>query len=75
MIVWIYRNYKLRKYLTLPLDNYFIWNIIMVAVVMAVYYSRNIILYIVGLLVAIIYSYMINKELVHKVIKKVLKKK
>ena len=75
MIVWIYRNYKLRKYLTLPLDNYFIWNIIMVAVVMAIYYSENIILYIVGLLLAITYSYIINKELVRKVIRKVFKKK
>ena len=74
LIVWIYRNYKLRKYLTLPLDNYFIWNIIVVAVVMAAYYSKNIILYLVGLLIAISYSYLINKDLVKKVIKKVFKK-
>ena len=75
MIVWIYRNYKLRKYLTLPLDNYFIWNIIVVSIVMATYYSRNIILYIVGLLVAISYSYMTNRSLVKRVYKKVFKKK
>ena len=75
MIVWIYRNYKLRKYLTLPLDDYFIWNIIMVSIVMATYYSRNMILYFVGLFVAVFYSYMINQHLIKKVIKKIFRKK
>ena len=74
MIVWIYRNYKLRKYLTLPLDNYFIWNIIMVAILMAFYYSNNIILYIVGLLIAIIYSFTINQNIIKRIIKKIFKK-
>lgn len=74
MIVWIYRNYKLRKYLTLPLDNYFIWNIIMVSLVMAIYYSKNMILYLVGLVISFIYSYVINKNLVKKIIKKIFKK-
>lgn len=74
MIVWIYRNYKLRKYLTLPLDNYFIWNIIVVSLVITLYYSNNIILYVVGLLVSIIYSYYINRNIVKKAIKKLLKK-
>ena len=74
LIVWIYRNYKLRKYLTLPLDNYFIWNIIVVAIVMGIYYSNNKILYIVGIIIAIGYSYLINRTLVKKVIHKLLKK-
>ncbi len=74
MIVWIYRNYKLRKYLTLPLDNYFIWNIIMVATLMAIYYSKNIILHLIGLIIAVIYSYVINKNIVKRVIKKIFKK-
>ena len=74
LIVWIYRNYKLRKYLTLPLDNYFIWNIIMVAIVMAIYYSNNKILYLIGLLTSIGYSYLINQSIVKKVIKKIIKK-
>lgn len=74
MIVWIYRNYKLRKYLTLPLDNYFIWNIIVVSLVITLYYSNNIILYVVGLLVSVIYSYYINRNIVKKAIKKLLKK-
>ena len=75
MIVWIYRNYKLRKYLTLPLDNYFIWNIIVVSLVMATYYSKNMILYIIGLMLSIIYSYWINRNLIKRIIKKVFKKK
>ena len=41
---------------------------------MGIYYSNNKILYIVGIIIAIGYSYLINRTLVKKVIHKLLKK-
>lgn len=69
LVVYLYRNYRLRKYIILPLDKYLISNIIILSVVISTYYSRIVILKIFGLVIAIIYSYYINRELIKKVIK------
>lgn len=74
LIVFIYRNYKLRKYIALPLDKYLITNIIVISIVIAIYYSYSIILYIIGFIIAIVYSYYINRDLVRKIIMKIKKK-
>ena len=47
---------------------------LVLGIVSYLYYSKNIYLYVVGLLLAVIYSYYINKGLVDKVIKKITKK-
>ena len=75
VVVCIYRNYKLRKYVKLPLDNCFLMNIIVLCIVGATYYSRNVILYVIGLLIAIFYSYYINRNVVNKFLNKIFRKR
>ncbi len=74
IVINLYRNYKLRKYIILPKDKYFIPSLCILALISLTYYSENIILYIVGLVIAVSFSYYINKNLVNQVIKKVLRK-
>ena len=73
-LINIYRNYKLKKYVILPKDKLMLPSFLVLGIVSYLYYSKNIYLYVVGLLLAVIYSYYINKGLVDKVIKKITKK-
>lgn len=74
IVVNLYRNYKLRKYIILPKDIYFIPSLIVLFIVAGLYYSNNTILYLLGLIISISYSYYINKSLVNRVIKRILRK-
>ena len=74
-VINLYRNYKLRKYIILPFDKFMIPNLLVLGIVSYFYYSNNTILYVVGLLIAISYSYYINMPLVKKVISKLKRKK
>ena len=66
IVINLYRNYKLRKYIILPTDKFMPTNLIVLAIVSYTYYSSNIYLQIIGLLIGIGYSYYINKPLVKK---------
>lgn len=73
-IVTYYRKFKAKDYLNLEkLNNYYI-SIFMMILVTILYYFKNIYLNIISLLIAIIYSYIINKNLIYD-IKNMIKEK
>lgn len=73
-IVNYYRKFKSKDYLNLEkLDNYYL-SIFMMILVTILYYFKNIYLNIISLLIAIVYSYITNKNLI-KDIKNMLKEK
>lgn len=73
-IVNYYRKFKSKDYLNLEkLDNYYL-SIFMMILVTILYYFKNIYLNIISLLIAIIYSYIINKNLIYD-IKNMIKEK
>lgn len=78
IVINLYRNYKLRKYIILPYDKYLPVNIILLLFTSMIYYSNNIYLYILGFIVSISYAYYINKPLVNSFLntfkKKILRK-
>lgn len=62
-IINIYRNYKLKKYLILVKDNYQYLSLIIFVLVTFLYYSQNIWLYLLGLIISIWYFIYLNKGL------------
>lgn len=74
IVINLYRNYKLRKYIVLPYDQYFIPNIIILGIVCYLYYTKGVVLHLLGLVVAVVYSYYINKALCKKAFGSILKK-
>ena len=72
-IIYIYRNFKLKKYLILKKDKYQLLNILVLGVVTILYYTKNYLFALLALLIAIFYSYYLNKSLIKILIKKVLK--
>lgn len=73
-IVNYYRKFKSKDYLNLEkIDNYYL-SIFMMILVTILYYFKNIYLNIISLLIAIVYSYITNKNLI-KDIKNMLKEK
>ena len=74
IVINIYRNHKLKKYIVLPFDKYMVPNLFILGIVSLLYYSNNKLLYLLGLLIAIGYSYYINASLVNKIFKKIMAK-
>ena len=74
IVIYFYRNYKLKKYITLKHDNYVIYHTIMLLIVVFCYYLKNIIIIILGALLALIYSYFANRSLLKPIIKKIKRK-
>lgn len=74
IVINLYRNYKLRKYIVLPHDKYLPTNLLLLLFVSMIYYSNNVYLYILGLMLSICYSYYINKPLVKSFINSIKKK-
>ena len=70
IIIYFYRNYKLKKYVILKHDNYAIYHFIILLIVAICYYLKNIIICGIALLIAIIYSYYVNKSLITPIINK-----
>lgn len=64
-IVNFYRKYKTKDYFNLKKVNNYYLSIIMMILVTILYYFKNTYLNILSLLIAIIYSYIINKELLN----------
>lgn len=67
-IVNLYRKYKINKYLSLnKIDNYYI-SILVLILITCIYYLKNPILNIISLLIAIIFSYLSNKDLIKNIL-------
>lgn len=75
IVIYFYRNYKLKKYIILEHDSYVIYHAFILILVTLCYYYRNIILCLFGLVIAIIYAYSINKNLIEPIIKRIFKRK
>ena len=73
-IIFIYRNFKLKKYIVLEKDKYACFHFIILILITAIYYYRNIYLEIFGLLIATIYTYYLNKNIIEQFIKKLKRK-
>ena len=74
-VIYIYRNYKLKKYIIFDKDKYSILSIVVLLIVSFLYYTKNYILAGIGLLIALIYSYYLNKSFVNIILDKLRKKK
>lgn len=74
-IIYIYRNYKLKKYIVLDKDKHAFLSILVLIIVSALYYTKSYILTGIGLLIALIYSYYLNKPFVNIIINKIKRKK
>ena len=66
--ITLYRNYKLRKYLILPKDQYMFLNVLVLFIVIMLYYSEGIVFHILGLLISVGYSYYLNRVFVKKIL-------
>lgn len=74
IVINIYRNYKLRKYIILPFDKFMIPSLIVLGIVSYLYYSKNIYLYILSAIIGTSYSYYINRPLIKKALKGIKRK-
>lgn len=77
-IICIYRRIKLKKYVRLEKNKLLPLDVFVCTIVSLIYYSKNYILFGLGLVVALIYSYLINKEMIQSmknlIVLKVVKK-
>lgn len=69
-VLYIYRNYKLRKYIVLPRDKYLPFNIFVVGILFFLYYSNNVYLHLLGLVIGMSYAYYLNRDFVKKILDK-----
>ena len=74
VVIYFYRNYKLKKYIVLKRDNFVLSHIAVLAFVVLCYYLRNIWIILIGALVALLYSYYMNQELIKPIIYKLKRK-
>ena len=72
----IYRLHDIKKrYFAINIDKTFIIaTIIALIPILVAYYSGNTIFYIIGLLIAIIYAYIVNRKNLKSIIRMILKK-
>ena len=72
----VYRLYDIKKkYFEIKIDKKFILStIIVLAVILLIYYSSSIILFFTGILIAIIYAFMINRKRLKSIFNMILKK-
>lgn len=74
LVIFLYRNYKLRKYIVLKKDKYSFLSIFVLILVTLLYYTKNLWLILVGLGVALFYTYYLNKKFIMNILKKFRKK-
>lgn len=74
VIIYFYRNYKLKKYIILKHDNYVIYHTIMILLISFCYYLKNMWIIVLGMLIALVYSYFVNKKLIKPIINKIKRK-
>ena len=75
IVIYFYRNYKLKKYIVLQHDKYVFSHIIILLLVTFSYYLKNNWILLFSLIVAIIYSYYVNSELIKPILNKLKKRK
>ena len=69
-IIYIYRSVKLKKYVLLEKDKNIINNVIILFVISLCYYSNNLILNIISILITTMYFIYINKSFINFILKK-----
>ena len=74
IVIYLYRNYKLKKYIILNKDDYLLSHVVMLAFVTLCYYLRNIWIIGISFIVSLIYSYYMNKTLIKPIINKFKRK-
>lgn len=72
--IYFYRNKKLKKYLTLQKDKYVYLSMFILLIISLLYYTKNILLCSLGLIIACLYTYYLNKSLIKVMLKKIFKK-
>ena len=75
IVIFVYRNYKLKKYITLKKDNYSQYHVIILLIISLCYYLNNIWLCLAALIIGLIYSYYVNSDLLKPIILKLKKKR
>ena len=75
IVIFFYRNYKLKKYIILYQDKYLPLSLLILFLVTGIYYTKNIFLSIISLLIAFIYTYYLNKSLINTLFKKIIKRR
>ena len=73
----LYRLHDLKKeYFEIKIDRIFIIATILVLIpILIAFYSNDIILYVIGLVIAVVYAYVINRKNLNKIFKMILKRK
>ena len=74
IVIFLYRNYKLKKYIVLKHDDYILSHILVLLLVVGCYYLKNIWLSLIAFIIAIIYSYYTNRSLIKPIINKLKRK-
>ena len=76
-VMSVYRLYDLKKkYFEIKIDRTFIIATILVLIpILIAFYSNNMILYVIGLAIAVVYAYVINRKDLNKIFKMILKRK
>lgn len=76
-VMSVYRLYDLKKkYFEIKIDRTFIIATILVLIpILIAFYSNNMILYVIGLAIAVVYAYIINRKNLNKIFKMILKRK
>ena len=74
IVIYFYRNQKLKKYIVLKRDNYVLFHIIVLFFVTLCYYLKNIWIIGIGALISLVYSYYVNKPLLEPIIHKFRRK-
>ena len=74
MVIYLYRNYKLKKYIDLKHDKYSIYHFTILLLVILIYYINIKWLSLIGFIFSIIYSYKMNKSLIKPIINKFKRK-
>lgn len=77
LVMSIYRLYDLKKrYFEIKIDRTFVIATMLVLIpILIAFYSSNLILYIIGLAIAIVYAYVINRKNLNKILRMVVKRK
>lgn len=76
-VMSVYRLHDLKKkYFEIRIDSTFIISTVLVLIpILIAFYSNNMILYVIGLAIAVVYAYVINRKNLNKIFKMILKRK
>lgn len=75
LIIYLYRDYRLKKYVTLKSDKMLIYHIIVMILLGFMYYSNSLLVHILGLLLGFGYTIFINKSFINGIYNNYIKRK